>query len=309
MRAESNHFNLLTSLRTWAGFIRLSHTIFALPFALAAMVVAARDSRGWPGVSKFFLILTAMLCARTCAMAFNRIVDREIDRQNPRTAGRHLPSGQVSLVAAWTLCAGSAAGLIAVSWFINPLCFYLSPVAVAVVCFYSLTKRFTDFSHVFLGLALSLAPIGSWLAVKGAVHFWPWAESFYLPLILAVAVLFWLIGFDVIYAIQDYEFDRAHGLHSLVVRWGVDNALTAAFLSHMVMAGLLFAFGLLCGFRIAYFIGWILIVFCLVTEHWLARRRSLNWVQNAFFRLNALISMVFLAVTATEVVFPFFKMK
>lgn len=295
---------MLGILKKWAGFVKLSHTVFALPFALASMVVAARDNRGWPGWKTFLLILTAMVSARTCAMSFNRIVDRKLDALNPRTANRHLPAGKISLIAAIFLCALSAAALIASSYFLNPVCFYLSPVALVVVCFYSLTKRFTDFSHVFLGIALALAPIGAWLAVKGGFQLWPMRESFILPLLLAVTVVFWLIGFDIIYAIQDYEFDRAHGLRSLVVRWGVSNALSAAFLSHLLMCGVLFAFGLLAGFRIAYLIGFLIIVACLVFEHWLARRRSLNWVQTAFFRLNAVISTVFLGVTVAEVVFP-----
>ncbi len=294
---------MFSSISKWAGFVKLSHTVFALPFALASMVVAARDNRGWPGWRTFLLILAAMVCARTCAMAFNRIVDRKFDAANPRTANRHLPAGQISLAGAIFLCVLSGIGLVAASYYLNPVCFYLSPVALVVICFYSLTKRFTDFTHVFLGIALALAPLGAWLAVKGGFQLWPMRESFILPLLLAIAVVFWLIGFDIIYAIQDYEFDRAHGLHSLVVRWGVKNALSAAFLSHLLTCGALFAFGFLCRFRIAYMIGFLIIVICLVFEHWLARRRSLNWVQNAFFRLNAVISVVFLVVTVAEVVF------
>jgi 4-hydroxybenzoate polyprenyltransferase len=273
------------------------------------MVVAARDNRGWPGWKTFLLILAAMVCARTCAMAFNRIADRQFDAKNPRTAMRHLPAGKISLVSAWALCILSALGLVAAAFFLNPICFYLSPVALFFVCFYSLTKRFTDFTHVFLGIALSLAPLGAWLAVKGQIAFWPPKESFILPLLLGVAVVFWLIGFDIIYALQDYEFDKSHGLHSLVVRWGMSNALTAAFLSHMIMICVLAVFGLLNQFKVAYIVGLAMISACLVFEHWLARRRSLNWVQNAFFRLNALISLVFLAVTAAEVIFPFFRVK
>ena len=299
---------MFSAIQKWAGFVKLSHTVFALPFALAAMVVAARENRGWPGWKTFLLILAAMVCARTCAMAFNRIVDRKFDKANPRTANRHLPTGQVSLAGAIFLCALSGIGLVVASWFLGDeqrgrICFYLSPVALAVICFYSLTKRFTDFTHVFLGIALALAPLGAWLAVKGGFQLLPMRESFILPLLLAIAVVFWLIGFDIIYAIQDYEFDRAHGLHSLVVRWGVKNALSAAFLSHLLTCGVLFAFGFLCRFRVAYMIGFLIIVICLVFEHWLARRRSLNWVQNAFFRLNAVISVVFLVVTVAEVVF------
>jgi 4-hydroxybenzoate polyprenyltransferase len=291
---------MFSLIKKWASFVRFPHTIFALPFALAAMAVAARNNRGWPGWRTFGLVLAAMVCARTCAMAFNRIVDRKFDALNPRTANRHLPTGQISLFSAWLLCLLSGAGLIVASRFLNPLCFYLSPVALVVICFYSLTKRFTDYTHVFLGLALALAPVGAWLAVKGA-------DVSILEILqmttLALAVVLWLVGFDIIYALQDYEFDKSHGLHSLVVAWGQKNALQAAFLAHLVMCGLLLAFGLLCRFRIAYLVGWMIIVGCLVLEHWIARRRSLNWINVAFFRLNAVVSAVFLIVTVAEVIF------
>jgi 4-hydroxybenzoate polyprenyltransferase len=297
---------MFSIIQKWGGFVRFSHTVFALPFALAAMVVAARDHRGWPGWKTFGLILTAMVCARTCAMAFNRIADRKFDALNPRTAKRHLPTGQISLAGAIALCALSAAGLVVVSYCLNPLCFYLSPVALVVICFYSLTKRFTDYTHVFLGLSLALAPVGAWLAVKGS-NISP--LEILQMITLALAVVLWLIGFDIIYALQDYEFDKAHRLHSLVVAWGPKNALQAAFLSHMIMCGLLYAFGMLCRFRIAYLVGWFIIVGCLVLEHWIARRRSLNWINVAFFRLNALVSAVFLIVTVAEVVFPWFNFR
>src|ERR1700723_2397017 len=295
---------MISTIQKWGSFVRFSHTVFALPFALAAMLVAARSNRGWPGWRVFGLILTAMVCARTCAMAFNRIVDRKFDALNPRTKNRHLPARNISLFSAISLCALSGAGLVAASYFLNPLCFYLSPIALGLVCFYSLTKRFTDYTHVFLGLALALAPIGAWLAVKGA-------DISTLDILqmtmLACAVILWLVGFDIIYALQDYEFDKSHGLRSLVVAWGPGNALAAAFLAHMIMCGLLFAFGLLCRFRVAYVVGWLIIVGCLVLEHWIARRRSLNWINLAFFRLNAVVSVVFLVVTAAEVVFPWLK--
>jgi 4-hydroxybenzoate polyprenyltransferase len=307
-------------LKKWASFVRFSHTVFALPFALASMLVAARDHHGWPGWRVFLLILAAMVCARTCAMAFNRIVDRKFDALNPRTQNRHLPAGSISLPSAVSLWVISGAGLIAASYFLNPICFYLSPVALVLVCFYSLTKRFTDYTHVFLGIALALAPIGAWLAVKGQFGFQPLPHDFYTsafaaknwldsmdtalqPMILAVAVVLWLVGFDIIYALQDYEFDKSHGLRSLVVAWGPKNALGAAFLAHMVMCALLLAFGLICGFRLAYLIGWTVIVACLVLEHWIARRRSLNWINIAFFRLNALVGVIFLVIVAVEVIF------
>ena len=280
--------------------MRFSHTVFALPFALAAMLVAARAQRGWPGWKTFGLILAAMVCARTCAMAFNRIVDRKFDALNPRTKNRHLPAGEISLASAIFLCGLSAVGMIAASYFLNPLCFYLSPIALIAVCFYSLTKRFTNYTHVYLGIALALAPVGAWLAVRGAEV--STLEIFQMTT-LALAVILWLVGFDIIYALQDYEFDKAHGLRSLVVAWGPKNALAAAFLAHLVMCGLLFVFGFLCHFRVAYLIGWLIILICLLLEHWIARRRSLNWINVAFFKLNALVGAVFLVVVATEVIF------
>jgi 4-hydroxybenzoate polyprenyltransferase len=293
--------NPFTQVARWAEFVKISHTIFALPFALASMAVAARDQRGWPGWRLFLLIVGAVVCARTCAMSFNRIVDRQFDAKNPRTANRHLPAGQISLASAWTLWAVSVAGFLGVTSQINPLCFYLSPVALFVVCFYSLTKRFTDFTHVYLGIALGLAPIGAWLAVRGSIHI--------SPIILAIAVVCWLIGFDIIYALQDYEFDRQNKLHSLVVRWGPKNALDFAFLIHMIMWGLLVLFGLICRFRMPYYVGVVLILFALVFEHWLARRRSLNWINMAFFRLNALISLIFLTTTIGSVAFVPFRLQ
>ncbi len=291
---------MFSTIQKWGSFVRFSHTVFALPFALAAMLVAARDNRGWPGWRVFGLILVAMVGARTCAMAFNRIVDRKFDALNPRTKNRHLPSGQITLASAVLLCVISGALLVAASWFLNPLCFYLSPVALAMVCFYSLTKRFTDYTHVFLGIALALAPVGAWLAVRGT-HV-SGMEIVQMSL-LAGSVILWLVGFDIIYALQDYEFDKSHGLRSLVVAWGPKNALGTAFLAHMVMCGLLLAFGILCEFRVAYLVGWLVILGCLVLEHWIARRRSLNWINIAFFRLNALVGMVFLVIVATEVIF------
>jgi len=290
---------MVSLLQKWGDFVKISHTVFALPFALGSMLVAAKANRGWPGWRIFALILASMISARTCAMSFNRIVDREFDRANPRTANRHLPTGQISLASAITLCVLSGAGLIAASYFINPICFYLSPVALIIICFYSLAKRFTDFTHIYLGVALALAPLGAWLAVRGTLGI--------SPIILALAVVGWLTGFDIIYAIQDYDFDRKNRLHSLVVRWGVQNALTFAFLSHLIMWGLLTVFGLISGFRMAYFAGLIVILVALVFEHWLARKRSLKWINIAFFRLNALISVVFLVGTFTEVVFPGFR--
>jgi len=281
-------------IRKYFEFVRFSHTVFALPFALAAMVVAANANRGWPGWRIFLLILAAMVCARTAAMGFNRIVDRKIDALNPRTAQRHLPKGQITTASAWVLVCLSAVGLVLVTRCINPLCFWLSPVALLVVCFYSYTKRFTDFSHFFLGLALGIAPLGAWLAVRGTFD-WP-------PIILAVAVGFWLVGFDIIYATQDHEFDKQHGLHSLPVRLGITGSLCAARVAHAMTAVLLLAFGLISNLRVPYYLGLGIIVICLVVQHMLARKQDPASLNVAFFRMNAVISAVFLGSVVVDVV-------
>lgn len=300
----------------WGSFVKFSHTVFALPFALASMAVAARVDRGWPGWRTLGCILLAMAGARTCAMAFNRIVDRGFDARNPRTAGRHLPRGAVSLAGACMLCVGSGALLVLAAWALNPLCLALSPVALFLVCFYSLTKRFTDFTHVWLGLALAAAPVGAWLAVKGSIEFLPrvdgridLGQGALTPLVLALAVVLWLIGLDILYATQDYEFDRREGLHSLVVRWGPRNAMSVAFLSHLFMWGVLVVFGGLCRFRLTYWIGMILILALLLLEHLIARRRDPASINLAFFKLNGVLSVTFLVVTLLEIVFPWFRLR
>lgn len=308
--------HLFQTLFKWGSFVKLSHTVFALPFAVASMLVAARETRGWPGWHVFGFVLLAMVAARTCAMAFNRIVDRRFDAENPRTSTRHLPTGAISLASAWALCGLSAGAFVFASWMLNPLCFYLSPVALFIICFYSLTKRFTDFTHVWLGFALAIAPVGAWLAVEGRLNFFPMIDGVLslqygtlIPLVLAVAVVLWLIGFDIIYATQDYEFDRTRGLHSLVVRWGPRNALGVAFIAHILMWGFLVLFGLLSKFRFVYWLGLMLIAALLVAEHIYARHRDMRLVNVAFFKLNAIVSIIFLVVVAVEVVFPWFRLR
>jgi len=280
-------------LRKYFEFVRFEHTVFSLPFALAAMAVAAHETHGWPGGRTFLLILAAMVCGRTAAMGFNRIVDRKLDASNPRTAGRHLPTGQMSVTCAWWLVIGASAGLVVVTWCINRICFALSPVALAVVFFYSFTKRFTDLSHFFLGLASGVAPVGAWLAVRG--QFDP------PPMVLAVAVVFWLVGFDIIYATQDYESDKALGLRSLPVRLGIEASLQAARAAHAVMAAALLGFGLISNLGVPYYVGLTIIVACLVAQHVVARNRDPVSLNVAFFRMNATISMVFLAAVVADV--------
>jgi 4-hydroxybenzoate polyprenyltransferase len=307
---------MISLLSKWASFVKFSHTVFALPFALASMMLAARDQHGWPGWRVFLLVLAAMISGRTCAMAFNRIVDRRFDALNPRTAGRHLPAGAISMTSAVSLCLLSGAALVAASWMLNPLCFALSPVALFFICFYSLTKRFTDFTHVWLGIALAIAPVGAWLAVKGGVEFLPMIDgklklshSAFVPLVLALSVLLWLFGFDIIYATQDYEFDRTQGLRSLVVRWGPKNALGVAFIAHLLLWILLAVFGALAAFRLAYWLGLMVIGALLLAEHLLARRRDTRSVNVAFFKLNGTISTLFLSLVAVEVLFPWFRLQ
>lgn len=307
---------MISLLSKWASFVKFSHTVFALPFALASMMLAARDQHGWPGWRVFLLVLAAMVSGRTCAMAFNRIVDRRFDALNPRTAGRHLPAGAISMTSAVSLCLLSGTALVAASWMLNPLCFALSPVALFFICFYSLTKRFTDFTHVWLGIALAIAPVGAWLAVKGGVEFLPMIEgklklshSAFVPLVLALSVLLWLFGFDIIYATQDYEFDRTQGLRSLVVRWGPKNALGVAFIAHLLLWILLAIFGALAAFRLAYWLGLMVIGMLLLAEHLLARRRDNRSVNIAFFKLNGTISTLFLSLVAVEVLFPWFRLQ
>ena len=262
-------------------FIRFSHTVFALPFALGAMLVAAR---GWPGARTVGLILGCMVFARTAAMTFNRLADWQIDKRNPRTASRHR---LMTHGAAQGLFAASAVAFCGTTYFINPLCCALSPVALAVVCFYSLTKRFTHYTQLFLGLALAVAPVGAWLAVTGR-----FAAA---PLVLALGVLLWVAGFDLIYATMDYEFDRAEGLHSMVVKLGIARALRAAQALHGGMFALLVGFGAAAGLGWGYYAGLTLVLGALLYEHRSAAAQPLDIgaVNRAFFASNAFVGAVF----------------
>jgi len=260
-------------------FIRFSHTIFAMPFALGAMLVAAHGLPPWRTAG---LIVVAMVFARTSAMAFNRVADWEIDQRNPRTIERHT---LVSRTGAIALLAGSAAGFVAAAWFINRLCFALSPVALTIVFFYSLTKRFTSFSHFFLGLALAVAPVGAWLAVRGQFDL--------PPLVLALAVLLWVAGFDMIYATLDMEFDRSAGLHSWAVKRGVDGSLAWAQGLHAAMLAVLIVFGRLANLGAGFWASLAIVLGALLYEHRVAARRDLRAVNVAFFNANAVVGVAF----------------
>ena len=271
-------------------FVRFSHTIFALPFALGSMLVAAQRM---PPVRTIGLILLCMVLARTAAMLFNRLADWQIDQRNPRTAERHT---LISRVAAIGLLIACSAGFIATTWRINLLCFYLSPVALVLIFFYSLTKRFTAFSHFFLGLALSVSPVGAWLAVTG---------KFALPpLILALAVLLWVAGFDLIYATQDHDFDRGEGLHSLVVKLGIEGSLRWAKWLHWMMLAVLAAFGWVAGLGGAFFWSLAMIAGAIVFEHWTAAKRDLAAINRAFFSSNAFVGVVFVLGVFLDQLWP-----
>ena len=276
----------LLALARTLQFIRFSHTVFALPFALGSMLVAAHGLPSWRIVA---LILLAMVFARTAAMAFNRLADWQIDKRNPRTAARHK---LVSWPAAAVLCTGCAAGFVATTALINRPCLYLSPIALFLVFFYSLTKRFTALCHFFLGIALAVSPIGAWLAVTGRLDL--------PPFILAAGVVFWVAGFDLIYATQDAEFDKQEGLHSLVVRLGIPRTLQVAQGLHAVMFLLLVGFGAAAGLRGVYFGSLVLVLAALVYEHRVARRLDIAAVNEAFFTSNALVGVVFVAATFVD---------
>jgi 4-hydroxybenzoate polyprenyltransferase len=267
-------------------FIRFSHTIFALPFALGSMFVAAH---GLPSLRAFALIVLAMVLARTAAMTFNRLADWEIDKRNPRTAGRHQ---LVPYTVAAAACAISSILFIVTTWFLNPVCFALSPVALIIVFFYSLTKRFTHCAQFFLGFALAVAPIGAWLAVTGNFA-WP-------PMVLGSSVLCWVAGFDIIYATQDAEVDKREGLHSIVVWLGITRALALATLLHAVALAGFLLFGVLAQLGPIYFIGLTFVGAGLVYEHLLAGRGTIAAINRAFFHVNATVSAVFVLTTLAD---------
>lgn len=269
-----------SGLARFLRLIRFSHTIFALPFALGALLVA---TRGRPSLRLLALVLLCMVCARTAAMLFNRIVDWKLDQRNPRTATRHqLITRPVALL----LLAVTSAAFVAIAGAINRATLLLSPLALAIVFFYSLTKRFTAASHFFLGLALAVAPAGAWIAATGQLAL--------PPLLLGAGVVGWVAGFDLIYATQDYEFDRQEGLHSLVVRLGIERSLRLAQILHLAMFLALLAFGFAASLGGIYFCGMPLVAAALVYEHRSAARLDLAGINRAFFQSNAFVSAVFL---------------
>jgi 4-hydroxybenzoate polyprenyltransferase len=267
-----------------AHLVRFSHSVFALPFALASAACAALVSP--PGLRRVAWIIVAMVSARTAAMAWNRLVDRRIDAENPRTRDRELPAGKVGTTAVLALTIAASAMFILSAAALGPLPLRLSPLALVILLGYSLTKRFTWASQLFLGLALAGAPLGAWIAVTGGLD-WP-------PVVLAAAVLTWVAGFDTIYACQDVSFDRTRGLHSLPVRFGVASALAAARLLHSITVIGLVVFGAMLDLRTPYWAGVVVVAAVLIYEHRLVRADDLSRVNRAFFDLNGIVSLVYL---------------
>lgn len=266
--------------------IRFSHTIFALPFALGALLVAA-DGR--PTLQTLLLVLSCMVLARTAAMLFNRVADWSFDLRNPRTAARHR---LLEKPTAWVLLAISSIGFLAMSAAVNRTAGLLAPVALLIVFFYSLTKRFTNATHFFLGLALAVAPAGAWIAQTGRLEL--------PPLVLGAGVICWVAGFDLIYATQDVDFDRQEGLHSLVVKLGVTQSLRLAQWLHLVMCLALVAFGIVAKLGVIYYASMPFMAAALIYEHRSARTLDLAGINRAFFQSNAFVSALFVAAVAAD---------
>ncbi len=270
--------------------IKFEHTIFSAPFALSAAVVAAA---GIPHLRTLLWIAVALAGARSAAMAFNRIADARYDALNPRTKMRAIPAGQVTVAQAWIFTIVSAALLVLAAKELNPLAFALSPLALVIALGYSLTKRFTVWSHLFLGFALGIAPIGAWIAVRASLEL--------APFLLGFAVVFWLFGFDILYALQDTEFDQEVGLHSIPSRFGNARAIVISRMGHIVMLALLIAFGFAAHLHAIYFLGVAAVAILVAYEQSLVKPNDLSKLNFAFFNLNGYISMGFFAFTLADV--------
>lgn len=288
----------LTTLARLASLVRLSHTIFGLPFALAAAGLAHRSALAHGGdgltLARLGFILLAFTGARTAAMGFNRIVDRRIDADNPRTAGRELPAGLLSLRAAWLLTVLSALVFLFAAWSLGPVPLYLSPICLLVILGYSLFKRFSWSAHLVLGLALALAPGGAWVAITGTL------SDLTTPLWLMLAVACWVAGFDILYSLQDESFDRARGLHSIPVRFGVRGALILSGLLHLVTLAGLLVVHLHAGLGPWHALGLALVAAILVYEHAIVSPTDLSRIDRAFFDLNGYISLAYLACVLVD---------
>ena len=299
---EGQTYGGASLLSRYASFVKLPHTLFALPFAGVGAVLASWAHPERVTVMAAVWITIAFTSARFAAMGFNRIVDRQLDADNPRTMQRELPSGRLNVSQAWGSVITASIVFIVAAAQLNPLCGYLAPVALAWVFFYSYTKRFTSWAHYVLGLSLGIAPAGAYLGVAGV-----WPSPWYALPVLAAAVMFWVAGFDVIYAIQDIEFDRRRGLHSIAARYGAHTSLLIARLLHGVSVLLFLSIRLLELFPVGalYTTGVILMAILLVYENHVARSAvgeliDLRRIDRAFFRVNVTVSMVLFALTLLD---------
>ena len=281
----------LRAITTFGRMVKFSHTVFALPFALAAAAMAAYGHG--VTVAQMVAIVLAMVGARTAAMGFNRIVDRRVDAANPRTAGRELPTGKVSLTAAVTLTVASAALFLAAAAWLGPLCLRLAPIVLALVLGYSFTKRFTWLCHLFLGLAIGSAPTAAWIAVRGRLD----APAVWL----SAAVATWIAGFDVLYALSDRDFDRRAGIYSIPARFGVPAALLISAVLHAASVAALLLAGHAASLGWIYLVGVAVVSAMLIWEHAILRPSDLSRLDVAFFNLNGYVSVIYFASTLADV--------
>jgi len=275
--------------------IRFSHSVFALPFALAGVLFAAHVRGSFPGLSTWVWVVVAMVAARSAAMAWNRIADAGFDAANPRTRDRAIPRGALGVRAAWVFTALAAVLFVVATWRLNPVAFALSPLALAIVGLYSLTKRFTWATHFFLGLSLAVAPVGGWVAVTGRLDLAPFA--------LALGVLAWVAGFDIFYALQDLDFDRESGLRSLPGRFGIEAAFRSARACHIVAVAALASLAWLLDLSPWYLAGVALVGVLLLREHRMVSPNDLRRLDKAFFDMNATVGIVYLGASAAGVLF------
>ena len=292
-RREGQTFAGPSALARWASFVKLPHTVFALPFALTGVVLASRLVL--PTIGQIGWVVLAFTAARFAAMAFNRIVDRDVDAKNPRTQMREIPSGALNLGQANASVVLAGVVFVLASWMLNPLCGMLSPVALVWVLFYSYCKRFTRWSHLVLGLGLGIAPVGGYLAVTGA-----WSQPVWMLPVLALAVMTWSGGFDILYALQDVAFDRANGLFSLPAALGAPRALTVARVLHVGTVLLLALVGWATGGGVLYALGVAVVALLLAYEHSLVKPDDLSKLDAAFFTMNGVISISFFTCVLLE---------
>lgn len=285
---EGQTFDGTSPLALWSSFVKLPHTLFALPFALVGMLGASHAAPITPAIVLW--IVVAFSAARFAAMGFNRIVDRRFDAANPRTAQREIPKGTIGVGAARVAVIAASALFVVASRMLNPLCFYLSPIALLWVLGYSYTKRFTAWPHLWLGLGLGIAPVGGWLAVTGA-----WSEPWWLLPLVALAVMTWVAGFDIFYALPDEQFDASHGLRSVAVRFGERRAILIAKLLHGVTIPALALFGWQAGFGWWYGVGLLAAAGILLYEHRLVKPGDLSRLDAAFFTMNGVMSVTVFA--------------